>query len=83
MVLQNTVLKSSQYVIAGDFLAGSTVDCNRTSGEVVVKKGVKYEIESSGVVRLEGGFKVEKGATFAVYPACFWQMTIVSIRTNN
>lgn len=71
MVLQNTVLKSSQYVIAGDFLAGSTVDCNRTSGEVVVKKGVKYEIESSGVVRLEGGFKVKKGATFAVYPACF------------
>lgn len=33
--------------------------------------GEKNEIEASGVVTLEGGFNVEKGATFAVYPSCF------------
>lgn len=40
-------------------------------GNVVVKSGVEYEIEATGTVTLEYGFKVEKGATFAVYPACF------------
>ena len=40
-------------------------------GEVTVVNGVEYEIEASGVVRLEDGFTVEKGATFAVYPSCF------------
>ena len=40
-------------------------------GEVVVKAGVEYEIEASGTVTLQGGFKVEKGATFAVYPSSF------------
>lgn len=32
---------------------------------------VEYEIEASGVVRLEDGFQVERGATFAVYPSSF------------
>ena len=41
------------------------------NGDVTVKEGVEYEIEASGTVRLEDGFKVEKGATFAVYPSCF------------
>jgi hypothetical protein len=40
-------------------------------GNVVVKSGVEYEIEATGTVTLEYGFKVKKGATFAVYPACF------------
>ena len=40
-------------------------------GNVVIKSGVEYEIEATGTVTLEYGFKVEKGATFAVYPACF------------
>ena len=30
-----------------------------------------YEIEATGTVKLEDGFKVEKGATFAVYPSSF------------
>ena len=40
-------------------------------GNVTIKNGVQYEIEASGTVTLEDGFKVEKGATFAVYPSCF------------
>lgn len=31
----------------------------------------EYEIEASGTVTLQDGFKVEKGATFAVYPSSF------------
>lgn len=31
----------------------------------------RYEIEASGTVTLHDGFKVEKGATFAVYPSSF------------
>jgi len=38
---------------------------------VTVKSGIEYEIEASGTVTLEDGFKVEKGATFAAYPSCF------------
>lgn len=40
-------------------------------GNVVVKSGAEYEIEATGTVTLKHGFKVEKGATFAVYPSCF------------
>ena len=40
-------------------------------GNVTIKNGIEYEVEASGIVRLEDGFKVEKGATFAVYPSCF------------
>jgi hypothetical protein len=38
---------------------------------VFVRDGTGYEIEASGSVTLEDGFKVERGATFAVYPASF------------
>lgn len=44
---------------------------NRTYGDVIITNGTEYEIESSGTVTLEDGFEVEKGATFAVYPASF------------
>ncbi len=71
MVLQNFTINNSQYVIASDVIAGRSVDSGRTRGYVTVKNGVEYEIEASGTVYLDGGFKVEKGATFAVYPACF------------
>ena len=71
MSLQNEVLNKSQYVIASDVVAGSSVDSGRTSGDVTVKEGVEYEIEASGIVTLQDGFNVEKGATFAVYPSCF------------
>ncbi|MBQ3730295.1 MAG: hypothetical protein IJS04_03375 [Muribaculaceae bacterium] len=64
-------LENSQYVIASEVLAGRTVDAGRTSGDVTVSSGAEYEIEASGTVTLEGGFSVEKGATFAVYPSCF------------
>ena len=69
--LQNEIIKDSQYIIANDVIAGKTVDANRTYGDVIIKNGVEYEIEASGTVTLEDGFNVEKGATFAVYPACF------------
>ena len=58
-------------MIANDVVAGNHIDSNRTYGDVTVKSGVEYEIEASGTVRLEDGFIVEKGATFAVYPASY------------
>lgn len=71
LALQNTIIQNSQYVIASDVIAGRSVDANRTNGDVVIQSGVQYEIEATGVVNLEKGFRVEKGATFAVYPSCF------------
>ena len=71
LLLQNVNLNQSQYVIASDVTAGNSVDNGRTVGNVIVKEGVEYEIEASGTVRLEGGFNVEKGATFVVNPSCF------------
>ena len=72
MALQNFTISKNQYVIASDVTAGNSVDNDRrTGGEVIVKGGVEYEIEASGTVTLQDGFKVEKGATFAVYRSCF------------
>ncbi len=51
--------------------SGNAIDSNRTPGEVTVKSGIEYEIEASGTVTLQDGFKVEQGATFTVYPSCF------------
>ena len=39
-------------------------------GNVTIKNGIEYEVEASGTVTLEDGFKVKEGAKFAVYPAC-------------
>ena len=71
MALQNTTLSNSQYVIASEVSAGKSIDSSRTNGDVVVPNGVEYEIEASGTVRLEGGFKVENGATFSVRPSTY------------
>lgn len=71
LFLQKAVISKSQYVIASDVTAGKSVDSIRTPGDVTVKSGVEYEIEASGTVTLDRGFKVEKGATFAVYPSSF------------
>ena len=71
LVLQNTDLDQSQYVIAGEVLAGRQVDSSRTNGDVTVKNGSEYEIEAAGEVKLAGGFTVEKGAAFAIRPASF------------
>lgn len=71
MVLQNVILNESQYVVASDVTAGTSVDGIRSRGDVIVKSGVEYEIEASGTVTLRDGFEVEEGATFAVYPSCF------------
>jgi hypothetical protein len=54
-------------VIDGD----GAVDNKRTPGDVTIKRDVEYEIEASGMVTLHDGFKVEKGATFAINPSCF------------
>ena len=71
LILQNYNIKGSQYIITNELTAGNSIDSNRINGDVVVKSGAIYEVEASGIVRLEDGFKVEKGATFAVYPSCF------------
>lgn len=71
LLLQNTNINTSQYVIAKDVSAGYSVDNKRLLGDVTVKNGTRYEIEAQGSVTLHGGFKVEKGATFAVYPSSF------------
>ena len=52
-------------------IAGHSIDSNRYGGDVIIENGVEYEIEASGTVTLEDGFKVEKGATFSVCPASF------------
>jgi len=52
-------------------IAGRSVESTRASGDVVVQSGVEYEIETSGTVTLQDGFKVEKGATFAIYPSSY------------
>ena len=69
LVLQNTNIQNSQYVIANDVVASRSVDAGRTAGDVTVKNGAEYEIEYKGSVTLGPGFKVEKGATFIVKPS--------------
>ena len=71
MFLQGKTIQKDQYVIASDVTAGFYVDNSRLPGNVIVKSGTEYEIEATGTVTLDGGFRVEKGATFAVYPSCF------------
>jgi len=71
LVLQNTTLDKSQYVIASDVTAGKTVDSGRTSGQVTVTGDIEYEIEHTGEVRFEGGFRVDKGVKFAVRPSIY------------
>ncbi len=71
LVLQNTDLDQSQYVIADEVLVGRQVDNGRANGDVTVKANAEYEIEAAGEVRLAGGFTVEKGAAFAIRPASF------------
>ncbi len=66
LVLQNTDLEESQYVIAGKVTAGYAVDNGRTHGDVTVKSGTDYEIEATGEVILGGGFNVESGASLTV-----------------
>ena len=71
LFLQNVHISNDQYVIANEVRAGYAVDSGRTRGVVTIKNGTQYEIEASGVVQLEGGFIVEPGAMFAVYPSSF------------
>ena len=71
LYLQNTIMSNSEYVIASDVIAGNFVEYYREEGDVTIQSGAVYEIEAKGSVTLQDGFKVEKGATFAVYPSCF------------
>ena len=71
LLLQNTRIKNSQYVIASTVKAGNSVDSNRTSGNVTIQSGIEYEIEASGEVVLDKGFEVERGAVFGVYKPTF------------
>lgn len=71
LVLQNTTISNSQYVIASDVVAGNHVDSGRTAGNVKISSGVNYEIEYKGTVTLGPGFKVEKGCCLSITP-CSW-----------
>ena len=71
LILQNTDLDNSQYVIANEVIAGKSVDSSRTNGNVTVKAGADYEIEAKGKVTFAGGFKVERGASLAVRKSSF------------
>lgn len=71
LVIQNTTLDKSQYVIASDVTAGKSVDSGRTNGQVTVTGDIEYEIEHTGEVRFEGGFRVDKGVKFAVRPSIY------------
>lgn len=71
LLIQNTTINNSQYVIASSVSIGSNVDENRTSGNVTISSGVEYEIEASEDVHLEAGFSVERGAVLKVTPSCF------------
>ena len=71
LVIQNTTLNKSQYVIASDVTAGKSVDNSRTSGQVTVTGDIEYEIEHTGEVRFCGGFKVDKGVRFTVKPSTY------------
>ena len=71
LLLQNEEITKSQYIIANDVYAGKSIDDNRTKGNVVIKSSTSYEIEAKGNVTLQGGFMVEKGAVFTVYPSSF------------
>lgn len=69
--INDIAINKQQYIFASDIVAGKLVDTGRASGDVTVKSGIEYEIEASGTVTLQDGFKVEKGATFAVYPSSY------------
>ena len=69
LVIQNTTINKSQYVIASDMTAGKSVDNNRTSGQVTITGEIEYEVEHTGEVRLCGGFKVDKGVKFSIKPS--------------
>ena len=71
LVLQNTTIGKSQYVIASSVLAGNHVDFGRTAGDVTIASGVDYEIEHKDSVTLSPGFKVEKGASLTIKPGEF------------
>lgn len=71
LVLQDVTLDNSQYVIASSVLVGNKVDNGRSFGQVTVPSNTEYEIEATGEVKIAGGFKVEKGATFSIIPASY------------
>ena len=67
----NLVNGGNAFQQTGNVTAGSSVDSNRTAGDLVIAEGVDYEIEAKGEVRLDKGFQVEKGAMFKVIPAAW------------
>ena len=71
LVLQNEVLSNSQYVFASEVIAGKSVDDGRSRGDVTVKEGAEYEIEATGKVMLNPGFKVERGGIFSVHKSSY------------
>ena len=68
MLVQNTTIQNSQYVIASSFNAGNHVDSNRTAGDVTIPSGVEYEIDFNDSVTLSPGVMVEKGAVLSATP---------------
>ena len=71
LLIQNTTISHSQYVIADEVKMGKAVDVNRAKGSVTIPNGVNYEIEALGKVTLGAGFKVERGASFTTRKSCY------------
>lgn len=69
LILQNTTIAKSQYVIAKGVYAGSNVDENRINGNVIIKNGANYEVEFTESVNLMPGFEVQLGASFSAEPS--------------
>lgn len=69
LLLQNTYITKSQYVIARNIYAGFNVDNNRNTGNVIIKNGADYEVEFTDSVNLMPGFEVKAGASFSADPS--------------
>ena len=64
--VQNIVVDDTRYFTGLGIYAGSEVTTSKPFGDVVLKNGSTVVFESVNGSTLEGGFEVEKGATFEV-----------------
>ena len=69
LLIQNSIISNSQYVIAGNAYLGRNVDPNRSTGDVILPSGVNYELEFTGEVVLDAGTEVQHGATLTIVPS--------------
>ena len=66
--LQNETLTVSRKVFGKKVIIGSKVTTSKPQGEYVVKSGASLQVIATEKVSVEGGFRVEKGATVDLNP---------------